>query len=411
MTDIELRTIDIALSKLDRHSGSGRILLPRLGTGGGFADIFFWDTVFTAMWAVYHRDALPVFASLDNLYRLQERSGLINRQYLPNGDPKWSSDHPIAVAPPVLAWAELEMYSHTHDRDRLRRVFGPLVRHHGFVVRFLRGEDGLYFSDPLGCGMDNLPRWPRSGRFDDGGIAFSARYVRGDPTEFLANPALSWNRQARWIDISSQMALDAWCLAEIAAVLGESEEEASRRAEHERLAELINALMWDEGLGGYVDRLADDPRQELGSDRRIDRLHVGGFWPLIARVATAERAERLAGHLNDEATFGTPVPVPSLARNDPDFDPAGGYWRGASWAPTTYMVLRGLSAYGFDRLARRLAERAYEAVVAVYRDTGTIWENYSSLRPEAGSPPAQPDFCGWSGLYTVTLPREYLDRG
>ena len=101
------------------------------------------------------------------------------------------------------------------------------------------------------------------------------------------------------------------------------------------------------------------------------------------------------------------VPVATLARDDPDFQPAGHYWRGSSWPPTTYMVLAGLRHVGRESLAREIAERYVAAVLQVFEDTGTLWEN---LAPDAQRPgePAQRDFCGWAGLGSVAIPHEFL---
>ena len=54
-----------------------------------------------------------------------------------------------------------------------------------------------------------------------------------------------------------------------------------------------------------------------------------------------------------------------------------------------------------------IAERYIEAVLQVFDETGTLWEN---LAPDARQPgdPAQPDFCGWAGLGSVAIPHEFL---
>ena len=112
-------------------------------------------------------------------------------------------------------------------------------------------------------------------------------------------------------------------------------------------------------------------------------------------------------HLRDERKFNRPFPVPTLAADDPDYNPEGHYWLGSSWPPTTYMVLKGLQVCGEDTLARELAEKYVSNLDQVYRDTDTIWENNSPERIERGSKSGR-DFCGWGGLGPVAVVREFL---
>ena len=101
--------LNIAERKLFRDSEPTKLASPRLGTGGPFVDIFLWDTAFSTFWARYHADRFPVAASLDNFYRCQTSEGFISRQIRPDGVSKWAADSTIGFAPPLLAWAELEL--------------------------------------------------------------------------------------------------------------------------------------------------------------------------------------------------------------------------------------------------------------------------------------------------------------
>lgn len=132
---------------------------------------------------------------------------------------------------------------------------------------------------------------------------------------------------------------------------------------------------------------------------------MAGFWPLLAGICPSDRAAILAAHLTNPKTFGSLVPVPSLSRDDPNYDPQGTYWRGGVWAPTNYMVLRGLAENGHGDLAHQLAVRYLDALAKTYAEVEppTLWE---SNAPEAFKPALQPyiggfvrrDFVGWSGL-------------
>ena len=104
------------------------------------------------------------------------------------------------------------------------------------------------------------------------------------------------------------------------------------------------------------------------------------------------------------------IPLPSLSRNDPDFWPTGGYWRGSAWLPTTYMTIKALDSHGRYALARQLARETVSAMLATYSEVEphTIWECYSPTENKPGTYAkkpgySRPDFCGWSALGPISL--------
>lgn len=165
-----------------------------------------------------------------------------------------------------------------------------------------------------------------------------------------------------------------------------------------------------------------------GADARIHRprLGTGGafqgvfFWDSAhpsRRASTTCIASSSPTAISIDSTTPTvgrsgrrTTPVPTLAACDPQFNPAGGYRLGASWAPTRYMVLKGVAAIGKRELAARLAARLSETTVAVFEKTNTIRENDAPNAASHGKP-GQPDFCGWSGLLTTAIPHEFLGTG
>ncbi len=409
MNDFYRAALDIAERKLCFDDNPTLFKSPRLGTGGNFTDIFLWDTAFSVQWAKYHTDRFPVANSLDNFYLSQEEDGFISRQIHPDGRSKWSKFHPISFAPPLLGWAELELQEGGFLTGRLSRVFEPLLRQHRFNMAHFRREDGLFFSNCWGCGMDDIPRWDDPAEVaSEGGIPWT-RDVVTDPgpagdtffQEFRNHPRYnhSWNRQLGWCDTSCQMAFNALILSRIARVLGRDADAAMLQREHDEIADRINDLCYDEKKRFYFDRLGD---------RLLSRRHIGAYWALLAEVAPPDRAEGLIAELRNPARFDRPCGIPSLAADDPDFNLETGYWRGQVWCPTVYMTLRGLRLYNEEKLARQIADRFYRATRRIWENTGTIWENYSPDQCETPSPSAGRDFCGWSALAPISIYREFL---
>jgi hypothetical protein len=71
------------------------------------------------------------------------------------------------------------------------------------------------------------------------------------------------------------------------------------------------------------------------------------------------------------------------------------------------MVLRGLTAAGYDSLAHEIAMNHHGNVVKVFEETGTVWENYAPESVAKGNI-SKPDFVGWSGVPPVAVLIEYV---
>lgn len=336
----------------------------QFSAGGHFEQFFIWDTSFSVMWArLFPQENFPIEEALDNFYTFQEPSGYICREIFNDGRIAWKAPHPVGLNPPLLAWAELESYrAGVTSAERLRRVLPNLEKFHAFYRSNCRRADGLYFSTLLGCGMDDLPRWPVGMKEDDlseGGLVFTrddigeayAKSAWDDKTDWIyrLRKKQNWNRQAGWIDTSAQMAFDCLNLAEIAEIVGDGAKAAAYRAEQAETAEAINRLCWDEEKGFYFD---------CWEKGLIHRWQAGAFWTLIAKVAPPDRAKRMLSALFDEGIFWCRSGIRCLGRNDPDYSPYETYWCGSVWPPVMYMTIKGLAAYGFDAEADRVARRS-----------------------------------------------------
>jgi hypothetical protein len=370
-------------------------------------NIFLWDSSFMSMFANVAAPLVPGISSLDNFYARQHGDGEIAREIVrKSGDDyeywvneacqplfsrlgwhdfSWSGlknrlpvsyqgrapplPNPVltldALDNPVLAWAELESYRYTGDKQRLRQVWEPLRRYYRALQKYLQQGNGLYLTD--WASMDNSQRNPF---LQDGGTA---------------------------IDTSAQMALFARQLGELAQIL-DMPEAQRYRDEADALARTINQRMWDPARHFYFDLTLRGERAPVKT--------IAAYWSLIAHVASAQQARELVAELRDPRTFGRPNAVPTLAADETQYDRHGGYWNGSVWAPTTTMVIRGLENYGYDALARELALNHVDLIARVYHSTGTIWENYA---PEEAAPgkPAQADFVGWSGIGPILYLLEY----
>jgi len=344
----------------------------------GFAPdrIWQWDSCFMAMFCRYAHDLYPGIESLDNFYATQRADGYISMCHLiATGEDAYPLPPVGRVNPPLLSWAEWEYYRVAGDAERAARVLDNLVRYDGWIEANRRRADGSYwFADCGSSGMDNSPRTPRTDH-------------RGAETAF--------------VDLASQQALSAQCISRLAEAAGDRALAAEYAEKYEARAKLVNALHWNERHGFYYDRHCDG--------NFVNCKTVASFWPMLAGVASDEQVAALAAHLEDPGEFNRPNPVPSLAHDECNYCDDGGYWLGGVWAPTNYMVVKGLMRCGRWRLARRIASRFIDMLDRVWRgyEPRTLWECYA---PEADRPATdgvgglcRPNFVGWTGVGPITM--------
>jgi len=341
--------------------------------------VFMWDACFMTLFGRYGARAFPFVRTLDNFYAKQHVDGFICREIgRALGDDRFPRFDPSSTGPNVMAWAEWEHYRNFGDRDRLARVFPVLRAYHQWLRAYRTWPDGSYWSTGWGCGMDNQPRLPTGTPY-------------ADPEHY--------HGRMTWADTTLQQILSARLLAEMGRALGAEADVADMREETVRLGRFVNDRLWSDADRFYCDRLDDGALNHVKS--------IGAYWALLAGVVPPARLAPFLAHLEDPRAFKRPHRVPSLSADHPSYDARGGYWKGGVWAPTTYMVLRGLTEIGRDALAHEIARNHLDNVVAVFASTGTVHENYA---PESATPgtPSKPDFVGWTGLPPIAVLLEYV---
>lgn len=375
-------------------------------------NIFLWDTCFMCCFCKYHMDELPVYQALDNFYDRMEEDGYICREYRVTGEPLWSKNHPVSINPPLLAFAEIEIYSVTKDLDRLRKVYPTLKKNFDFHVRTYMMDDDLFYGDTLGMGMDNIPRSPRDWEPTEGngmthhelGDVLAGMNASDEEklntfiAEYVNTKQGIWNKQARLVDFSAQMAMFALQLIEIGKLIEVNQDMEYLQGLHSRIGSALNEKCWNAKDNFYYD---------LGFGEQVVRRHIGMYWTLLADVVPADRMDGFLAHLKDPNEFYRQTPLPALSAADPDYVGWGDYWLGGVWAPTVYMVLKGLSTVGKEDLARELAAKVYHNVAVVFEATDTFWENYAPDLISYGMP-AKKDFCGWTALIPIAVYKEYI---
>lgn len=335
--------------------------------------VFQWDTIFMIMFARYANNIFPAIQSLDNFYCRQYENGYMCREiWEATGEDYVYEGRQNTVNPPLFGWAELENFKLTGDKSRFAAILPVLEKYAEWLEKYRKKENtkhNLYWQTGLGSGMDNTPR---SG--------------------------------SAWTDMSAQVAMLHRDILFICTELGLKEKAEFHSKEFFRISEQINKLMWNEEDGLYYD-LDDESKQ-------VKEKTIACFWPMLAGMCDQQKAEKLLANLKNPKTFWRTIPFPSLAADAKDYKAHGEYWQGGVWAPTNVMVIKGLDKFSFDdsygyahafrEFATYATQTYLDAMFKVYKQTGTIWENYSPEHYMRGLP-AQPDFVGWSGCGPIML--------
>ncbi len=337
---------------------------------------FMWDSSFMVMFGKYAAAEFDFQKTLDNFYAKQHRDGFICREICEtaNGDQFYRHD-PSSTGPNIMPWSEWEYFETTGNLQRLGEVYDPLMAYHRWLKNNRTWPNGGYWSTGWGCGMDNQPRVQ---------TGYSAEFSHGYQI---------------WADATIQQVISAKTLIRMANLLGRSDGVAELEEESKNLTNLINDTLWNDKEQFYFDLWRNGEHNHVKS--------IGAYWALLANLVPKERLDAFVAHLENENEFKRPHRVPTLSADHPAYRADGGYWCGGVWAPTTYMVLKGLRKNGYDNLAYDIACNHLENVVSVFRQTGTLWENYAPETATHGSP-AKSDFVGWTGLTPIAVLMEYV---
>lgn len=280
--------------------------------------------------------------------------------------------------PPLAAWAVWQVYERGGGRAFLRRMYPKLRSYHAWWYRD-RDHDGNGLAEygatvdtandsteqrrlaaAWESGMDNAPR------FDDA-------QVRANTDR--AGHTVGYSLDQQSVDLNCFLYAEKRFLARMAGELGWPQEADALNRAADSLRDHIRTRTYDPATGFFYDcgPAGGGPRTKGGKG-------IEGAVPLWAGVATGRQAAGVRAALTDPAQFATPLPLPTVARNSPAFDPTG-YWRGLVWLDQAYFALRGLSDYGYHKDARAIGEQLLQQAQGLL-GTAPFRENYQPLTGE-----------------------------
>lgn len=143
--------------------------------------------------------------------------------------------------------------------------------------------------------------------------------------------------------------LDA--LSQLCAIMGDADA-AKYKKLSQKVSKSIKDKMYDRQAAAFWDLQGPD-------DKPLKILTPTIFFPIVLPVTTDEMARNIIDkHLFHEDEFGADYPLPSVAKNEPSFNPEESdyIWRGPTWVLYNWFVYQCLFYKDFKKEAGQLRE-------------------------------------------------------
>jgi glycogen debranching enzyme len=337
-----------------------------------------WDSCFHAI-ALCRVDPAQAAQELRGLIAAAQPDGFIPHMIL------WEKDtHAAALAsynirlggefwtatiqPPVLAQALERVFETTQDRRLLEEQLPPTLA----LYNWLRAHrdpdnDGLIsIIQPDESGLDASPKYDSlllMPSVDDPGLraAMERLFQAYEPSGQDSRQMLA----LRLFDVEDVLVNSIYiqglrAVARLCRVVGATPEAHSAEQEAARASTSLFSKSWDAERGAYWDLRGP-------AEKPLRTLTITSLMPLILPNLPREHAQALVQrHLLNRDQFWLEFPLPSVAADEPSFDPefrTGLIWRGPTWVNTNWFLVHGLRLHGYPDEARELADRTLRMVL------------------------------------------------
>jgi len=324
-----------------------------------YVGLWLWDSAMHAL-AYRHMDAELAKNQIRVMLECQLPDGMLPDAVYDEGVIA-EIEHPIkaeVTKPPILAWAALKLHETAPDLAFLEEIYIPLVRWNAWWFSMNDDDvDGLaQYNHPYSSGLDDNPLWDY-----------------GMPVE---SP-----------DLNTYLCVQMGSLAMIAEFLGMEAEATMWRRRSTAIVKRMIEDLWDENKGVF---------QAMHENEPVHVLTPFNLYPLWTGQLPDDIRTRLIEHLSSPDEFWGEYSLPSVAYNDPHFNP-NTMWRGPVWVNINYFFIEALQQVGEQHLADELRSKTLDLI----KSHPGIFEYYSS---ETGMPPGRAaESFGWTAAVFIDL--------
>lgn len=325
----------------------------------------------------------------------QREDGLIAYRHGPRGLQDYPHNKMSTTSAPFFSWINWEIYQVSKDKAFLEDAYHSGARYIDWIIENRDTDhDGTFEWGPYGL-IENVRDW-----YNAVFQVSAERYLDVDKEDI--------SDELECLDLTLMVIREERSLAEMAKVLGKTEESRNWLERAETTSRLVNERMWDDSTGFYYSVNRED-HGWFYLTRDLRRQEIIGFLALWAGVATTDRAVQLVDVLLDTTKFWRRYGIPTLSADDEWYSPNVDYcckWNGPVWLLWNYMVYDGLKNYGYDSIAHQLAGKMMDAVVTQLKKNHNFWESYSPDNEVLNSPSNYI----WDAIMAKLLIDEYGDQ-
>jgi len=296
----------------------------------------------------------------------QGPDGLIAYRHGPRGMQDYPHNNKPTTSAPFFSWINWEIYKVSHDKLFLQDSYQSGSKYVEWLIRNRdTNKDGTFEWGPNGI-IENVRDW-----YNAVFQVSAERYLDVDKEDI--------SDELECLDLTCMVIKEERSLSKMARELGKYREADKWLAKADSVSRLVNERMWDESTGFYYSVNKKDYSFTYMT-RDLKRQEIIGFLTLWAEVAPKDRADRLVKTLINPAKFWRKYGIPTLSAQDPWYSPYVDYcckWNGPVWLLWDYMVYEGLRNYGYNNIAKGLADNLMLCVTTQLSKNHNFWESYS----------------------------------
>lgn len=296
------------------------------------SSVWSWDHCFNAI-ALSQADLTMGLNQFFVPFEQQASNGALPDYVNPDLEVVWG-----VTKPPVHGWCFSHlMNQYDIDESVLRKAYDHLDKWTGWWMDYNDTDNDGIPDYPMGCdsGLDNS-------------TVFDLGYYVESP------------------DLSAYLVLQMHSLAEIAVRLGMDDKAAEWRNKADNLYERLISHSWTEN--GFVAKLSRSHEHDEKPTSIITMLPL-----VLGSVLDEEKIGKMAEILEEKylTSFGL-----ATEQYESPYYKDDNYWRGAIWAPTTYLITDGLIRAGRTELAFQIAEKFCDMIAFTAEGD---YENFDAL--------------------------------